>query len=88
VGSAEPTALSSIQILPNPAHSAIRLKIIDLDIIAAQIIDMRGRLVQVLTPAECASEISVEQLPVGIYWLKIYSMDGGVRALKFARANN
>jgi hypothetical protein len=87
VGSTEPAEIGRVRILPNPAHNAIRLEIIDLDIIAAQIMDVRGQLVQTLTPAECTSEISVGQLPAGIYWLKIQSMGGGVRALKFAKAN-
>ncbi|MFN0176485.1 MAG: choice-of-anchor V domain-containing protein [Saprospiraceae bacterium] len=87
VGTSEPGLSGSVRLWPNPAYSAIQLEIIDLDVIAACIVDMRGGLVQQLQPSELSSEVEIRQLPEGMYCLKISASNGRVLSLKFVKTN-
>ncbi len=78
--------LGSVQLWPNPSHSAIQLKIIDLDFIGACIVDLRGRLVQQLQPSALSGEIEVAQLPDGVYCLKLSTVSGQLLTLKFVKS--
>lgn len=88
VGTSEPGAGGSVRLWPNPAHSAIQLEIIDLDVIAACVVDLRGGLVQEIQPIELLGEIEIRQLPEGVYCLKISTANGRVLSLKFVKATD
>ena len=85
VGTSEPGQMGSVRLWPNPARSAIQLEIIDLDVIAAAIVDLRGGLVQQIQPAALSGEIEIQDLPEGIYCLKISTANGRVLSLKFVK---
>jgi hypothetical protein len=85
VGTSEPGKMGSVRLWPNPARSAIQLEIIDLDVIAVAIVDLRGGLVQQIQPSELSSEIDIQQLPAGMYCLKISTATGRVLSLKFVK---
>ncbi|MFN0033607.1 MAG: choice-of-anchor V domain-containing protein [Saprospiraceae bacterium] len=85
VGTSEPGAIGSVRLWPNPAQSAIQLEIIDLDVIAACIVDLRGSLVREIGASELLGEIEIGQLPEGLYCLKIATGNGRVLSLKFVK---
>ncbi len=85
VGTSEPGMTGSVRLWPNPAQSAIQLEIIDLDVIAACIVDLRGGLVQEVRPSELSGEIDIQPLPEGMYCLKINAANGKVLSLKFMK---
>lgn len=87
VGTAEPGEGGSVRLWPNPSNAAIQLEIIDLDVIAASIVDLRGRLVQRIPVAELSSEIEIGELPEGVYCLKLGTAKGRVLSLKFVKVN-
>jgi hypothetical protein len=88
VGTNEPGLLGSVRLWPNPANTSIQLEIIDLDVIAACVVDLRGRLVQEIQPAEISNEIEVNHLPEGMYCLKLSTANGRVLSLKFLKTGN
>jgi len=88
VGTSEPGLSGSVRLWPNPAHSAIHLEIIDLDVIAGCIVDLRGGLVRQIQPSELSGEIEIRQLPEGMYCLKISTANGRVLSLKFVKTGN
>lgn len=88
VGTNEPNLVGSVRLWPNPANASIQLEIIDLDVIAASIVDLRGRLVQEVQPAEISNEIEVKHLPDGMYCLKLSTANGRVLSLKFLKTGN
>lgn len=83
VGAYEPGAAGSVRLWPNPANSIVQLEIIDLEVIAASIVDLRGRVVQQIQPTALPEGIDVAQLPEGIYCLKLSRSSGQVLSLKF-----
>ncbi len=85
VGTSEPGLRGTVRLWPNPATSAIQLEIIDLDVIAACVVDLRGGLVQEIQPEALSGEIDIQQLPEGVYCLKISTADGRVLSLKFVK---
>jgi len=88
VGTSEPGLNGSVRLWPNPAHSSIQLEIIDLDVIAACIVDLRGGLVQEILPSALSGEIDIQTLPEGIYCLKMSAANGRVLSLKFMKAGH
>ncbi|MFN0216879.1 MAG: HYR domain-containing protein, partial [Saprospiraceae bacterium] len=88
VGINEPGLSGSVRLWPNPMHSTIQLEIIDLDVIAACVVDLRGSLVKEIQPSELSGEIDLEALPGGMYCLKITATNGRVMSLKFVKAGN
>jgi hypothetical protein len=88
VGTNEPNAIGSVKLWPNPAQQSIQLEIIDLEVIAASLVDLRGALVQEIQPADLRGEIAIDQLPEGIYCLKLSTGNGRVLSLKFVKAGN
>ena len=67
--------------------SAIQLEIIDVDVIAAVIVDLRGSLIQSIQAAELSGEIDIKSLQAGVYCLKIITANGRVLSVKFIKAN-
>ena len=57
---------SFVQVYPNPASSELNVRI-DADIVELQIFNLNNELVLRTTD----SKFSVEQLPTGMYWLKV-----------------
>lgn len=86
VGTSEPGAAGSIRLYPNPATTSLQLEIIDLDVIAAFILDTRGRMVYELQPLEWQSEVAVDQLATGVYFLRLATESGRVVTLKFVKS--
>ncbi|MDO8367069.1 MAG: HYR domain-containing protein, partial [Saprospiraceae bacterium] len=85
VGTNEPGLVGSVRLWPNPAQSAVNLEIIDLDVIAGCIVDLRGGLVQQIQPSEFSGEIDIQHLPEGMYCLKISAANGRVLSLMFMK---
>jgi hypothetical protein len=85
VGIGDPGLKGAVKLWPNPALSSIQLEIIDLDVIAARIVDLRGGLVQEIDPSMLSSAIDVQQLSAGMYCLKISTGNGQVLNLKFMK---
>ena len=88
VGTNEPGIVGSVKLWPNPAQSTIQVEIIDLDVIAASIVDLRGGLVQEIQPSALLSEIQISQLPEGLYCLKMGAANGRVLSLRFVKTGN
>ncbi len=87
VGTSEPGISGTVKLWPNPAMSAIQLEIIDVDVIAAVIVDLRGSLIQSIQAAELSGEIDIKSLQAGVYCLKIITANGRVLSVKFIKAN-
>ena len=85
VGTSEPGELGSVRLWPNPAHVAVQLEIIDLEVITAQIMDLRGGLVKTIQPEELTGAIEIQELPEGMYCLLISTTRGRVFSLKFLK---
>lgn len=85
VGTSEAGEFGTVRLWPNPAHAAIQLEIIDLEVIAAQIMDLRGGLVKTIQPAELLGEIEIQELPEGMYCLLISTSQGRILSLKFLK---
>lgn len=86
VGTSEAGNMGSVRLWPNPAQDYIRLEIIDLDIIAAHIVDLRGGLVKNIPPTELFGDIDLQGLPEAMYCLKIMASNGQVLSLKFVHS--
>ncbi len=86
VGVNDPKTLGSVRLWPNPAYSAIQLEIIDLDVVEACIVDLRGKLVQQLPRSVLSGNIEVAQLPDGVYCLKLSTVSGQILTLKFVKS--
>ncbi|MBP6826041.1 MAG: T9SS type A sorting domain-containing protein [Saprospiraceae bacterium] len=87
VGTNEPGAAAYIRLWPNPAQTAFRVEMNGLQVNSAQIFTPQGRLVQEINPEELTGEISVEQLPEGIYFLRATSREGVQAMIKWVKAN-
>ena len=85
VGTNEPGNTGTIRLYPNPTATSFKLDIIDLDVVAAMILDIRGRNVYELQPLEWQNEIMVDELSTGVYFLRISTEKGRVITLKFVK---
>lgn len=85
VGTNELGNTGSVRLSPNPASSSFKLEIIDLDVMAASILDSRGRVVYQLQPMEWSGEVSVRQLATGVYFLRLATEGGKLLTLKFVK---
>ncbi|MBK6995745.1 MAG: HYR domain-containing protein [Lewinellaceae bacterium] len=88
VGTFEQIQDGWIRLKPNPAHSVIQLEIIDLTIISASILDMRGDLISIIPPSDLSSAIDIRHLPSAVYYLKLMTNKGHVWSLKFVKMGN
>ncbi|MCY7327800.1 MAG: T9SS type A sorting domain-containing protein, partial [Saprospiraceae bacterium] len=86
VGTANPLAQISIRVWPNPAQTGIWVKMNDLTVFSAEMLNAQGRLVQTITPADLADFLSVEYLPNGVYYLKIVDSMGKTRVAKWIKS--
>jgi hypothetical protein len=87
VGTQEPGAVMSAQIIPNPAFTAFQLRVSGFEPIAAQILNAQGRLVQNITAEVLSGPVMVEQLPDGLYYLRVLAQDGRSTMLKWVKSN-
>lgn len=85
VGIYEPNSKGSVKLWPNPASTDIQLEIIDLDIIAASIVDLRGALIQAIPVSVLRDAISIRELPEGVYCLLLTTNNGQLMGLKFVK---
>jgi uncharacterized protein (DUF2141 family) len=87
VGMNEPGEAAYIRLWPNPAKISFRLEMSGLQPVAAQIFNAQGKLLQEINPTDLTGEISVEQLPSGLYYLKILTKDGRVMTAIWMKAD-
>lgn len=85
VGTIDLGSTGSVRLSPNPASTAFKLEIMDLEVIAATIIDIRGREVYQLQPLEWNGEVLVNQLATGVYFLRLATEGGKLLTLKFVK---
>lgn len=76
-----------IRLWPNPARDAFQLEMSNIDPVSMEILNPQGQLVRVLEPAEWNSEISVNGLPTGFYYLKVMSRSGVLRVVKWGKVD-
>ncbi|MDD3738690.1 MAG: T9SS type A sorting domain-containing protein [Lentimicrobiaceae bacterium] len=62
-----------LNVFPNPATNTINIKLQDSDKYSAKIIDFQGKLIKKVCFAGNQTKISLENMPAGIYMLKINS---------------
>ncbi|MCB9342715.1 MAG: T9SS type A sorting domain-containing protein [Lewinellaceae bacterium] len=86
VATFEPGRSGSVVLYPNPVAESFRLKIIDLDVVAAAIFDSRGRIVYTLSPEEWQSEVKLNNISGGLYFLRLATAGGSIRFLKFMKS--
>ena len=86
VGANEPSEKGSIRLFPNPTSTSFQLDIIDLEVVAATILDTRGRIVYLLQPNEWENEVLVDHLSTGVYFLRLATENGRVLTLKFVKS--
>lgn len=86
VGTIEPGTAVSIHLLPNPAYTAFRVDMNGVQALVAQIMDPRGQLIQEIEPADLLTTVQVDQLPTGLYYLRILTEEGRWVVLKWVKA--
>ena len=88
VGTDNPVAAAAgIRLWPNPTHDAFRLEMTNIDPIHMEILNPQGQLVRMLEPSEWNTEISVNSLPAGFYYLKVVSRRGQALVVKWGKAD-
>jgi len=87
VSTANPLAQISIRVWPNPAQTGIWVKMNDLTVFSAEMLNAQGRLVQTITPADLADFLSVEYLPNGVYYLKVVDAKGKPWVMTWVKGN-
>lgn len=87
VGTNEPGTIGYVRLWPNPTQTSFRLEMNGLYPASAQIFTPQGRLVQDIESAELNGEVSVEQLPEGIYFLRIVTKEGVQAMVKWVKTN-
>lgn len=67
----------SISIYPNPVVSNLKLKGLEnSNILRLDMFDFTGRLVSTFSDMDNSCEINMQNIPVGVYLLKIYTVEG------------
>ena len=87
VGTNEPGQTVHVRLWPNPAQTSIRLEMSGLSPVSAQIFTPQGRLIQHIDANELSDEISVDQLPEGIYFLRLLTREGIQHMVKWVKSN-
>ncbi|MCC6279420.1 MAG: T9SS type A sorting domain-containing protein, partial [Saprospiraceae bacterium] len=86
VGTEGPASVEGkIKLWPNPARNIIRLEMTHFEPVAMEILNAQGQLVRVLQSDEWNSEIPVDALPVGFYYLKMVSRRGACHVEKWVK---
>ncbi len=75
----------SVRLFPNPASSTLHVQFNNLRGISAEIVDARGQLVQQVTASDLLNEISVAQLPAGLYCLKVLTAERGWQVTQWVK---
>lgn len=87
VGTSEPGSISYIRLWPNPAQTSFRVDLNGLQPVSGQIFTPQGRLIKEIEQGELNDEVSVEQLPEGIYFLRVVEKNGAQAMVKWVKAN-
>ncbi|MEI6409181.1 MAG: choice-of-anchor V domain-containing protein [Bacteroidota bacterium] len=86
VGTSAPAANVSIRVIPNPAVASIRIEIEGFEPVSAQIFDLRGNLVQELNATDIQTSVPVQELPTGMYYLRLLTEAGQWKVVKFVKS--
>lgn len=73
VGIETPNAMTDISIFPNPTSDIINIKNTENQLINIQLFDLSGRLVLTESTQNSNHQISVRELPSGVYFIKLQS---------------
>ena len=76
--------LLPLKIYPNPASDIVRIELPEIGEASIQLLDIRGKLIHSITTREANRKIDLQQLPAGIYWIRL-QQDGkyfGTKVLK------
>ncbi len=82
-----PSSRSSVKVWPNPVQTGIWVKMNELEVFSAEVLNTQGELVQSLKLADLTDFLSVEYLPNGIYYLKILDTAGKTWVAKWVKGN-
>ena len=83
--SSEPDLFAGLQFIPNPVTASFRLKMPNLDLVAADLYDTQGQFVQTLLPSDLQTQVDVSALATGLYYLRLVNADGKTAVLKFVK---
>lgn len=72
----EPLWARSIKMYPNPASDVLTVSTEDVSLKAVELIDSRGQLLNQWKQANPVLQIPVDQLPAGIYFLRLTTAEG------------
>ncbi len=76
---------SVISIFPNPAENIINIKINTPDNLQYQFLDINGRILKEATITNVNTEIKVNNMPVSVYFLKIYNNNRIIKTYKIIK---
>lgn len=82
VGVDEMNNTNGIRLFPNPAHDVLYIDAKDFSIEQLEIIDLSGKVVRIVS--EVSNIIPIDDLPSGVYSLKVHSK-GGVSYKRFVK---
>ncbi|NOZ36313.1 MAG: T9SS type A sorting domain-containing protein [Chlorobi bacterium] len=74
-----------ITIFPNPAENIINIKINTPENLQYQFLDINGRILKEATITNVNTEIKVNNLPVSVYFLKIYNNNRIIKTYKIIK---
>ncbi len=80
-------SLAALRIVPNPARTAFRLDNADPSVIKVGLYDLQGKLTVQFNSDEAAGEMSVAELPAGLYYVTVLFDNGRQQALKLIKAD-
>jgi hypothetical protein len=86
VGTFDPGTSISFRLMPNPANTSFRVQMDGFQVTSAQIADLRGRLVQEIQPDDLATGVDVNQLPTGLYFLRMQTQSGQWLVVKWVKS--
>lgn len=87
VSAGEPENTVFLRLWPNPVKESFRLRLDNLQLSSAVILNAQGRLVQILEAADWTGEVEVGMLPAGLYYLKATTSDGKNAIVKWIKAD-
>lgn len=85
VAASEPDLFAGLQFIPNPVTANFRLKMPNLDLVAANLYDAQGQFVQTLLPSDLQTQVDVSALATGLYYLRLVNTNGKTAVLKFVK---
>ncbi|MCF6183568.1 MAG: T9SS type A sorting domain-containing protein [Bacteroidales bacterium] len=75
----------AINLFPNPAENIINIKVNTPDNLQYQFLDINGRILKEATITNVNTEIKVNNLPVSVYFLKIYNNNRIIKTYKIIK---